>query len=150
MVIFTTAKGEIMAENKTKPTSASVMDFLHGIADKERLQDCLTLVALMQSVSGEQAVLWGSSIIGFGKYRYKYASGREGEHCPIGFSPRKNDLTIYMISGYEDSAEELAKLGKHKIGKSCLYIKRLSDIDMNVLEQMLRESLRRTKEQYPM
>lgn len=139
-----------MAENKTKPTSVSVHDFLNSIENEERKRDCFALVELMRSVSGEDGVMWGASIVGFGKYRYKYASGREGESCPIGFSPRKNDLTIYMISGYDDAAEELAKLGKHKIGKSCLYIKRLRDIDVKVLEQMLRESLARTKERYQM
>ncbi|MCU0427190.1 MAG: DUF1801 domain-containing protein [Candidatus Kapabacteria bacterium] len=138
-----------MATNKTAPTSESVTAFLSTVADETRKQDCFALLDLMSSVSGEEAVMWGASIVGFGKYRYKYASGREGEHCPIGFSPRKNDLVIYMISGYEDSTEELAQLGKHKLGKSCLYIKRLSDIDVNVLEKMLRESLKRTKERYP-
>ncbi len=138
-----------MATNKTAPTSESVSAFLITVADETRKQDCFALLDLMRSVSGEEAVMWGASIVGFGKYRYKYASGREGEHCPIGFSPRKNDLVIYMISGYEDSTEELAQLGKHKLGKSCLYIKRLSDIDMNVLKKMLRESLKRTKERYP-
>jgi len=104
----------------------------------------------MERLSGYEAKMWGSSIIGFGEYHYKYESGREGDMCRIGFSPRTQNLTLYMIPGYSEYADELSRLGKHKIGKSCLYIKRLSDVDESVLEEMIIKDLKAMDEKYPL
>lgn len=138
------------AENKTKPTAASVDEFLDAIEDPKRRADCRTLIPLHERLTGAKATMWGPGIVGFGKYHYKYASGREGD-APLGaFSPRKGDLTIYFHGGFaETAAEQLSRLGKHKSSVSCLYVKRLSDIDLGVLEEMLAESIRLTREKYP-
>lgn len=138
------------AENKTKPTAASVDEFLDAIEDPKRRADCRTLIPLHERLTGEKATMWGPGIVGFGKYHYKYASGREGD-APLGaFSPRKGDLTIYFHGGFaEFAAEQLSRLGKHKSSVSCLYVKRLSDIDLGVLEEILAESIRLTREKYP-
>lgn len=130
-----------MAEPKTKPTDASVAEFLAQVEDERRRADCETLVSLFEDVTGERAVMWGTSIIGFGKYRYKYNSGRSGEWMLQGFSPRKSDITLYLMPGFGQMGELLDQLGKYKTGKSCLYIKRLSDVDQNVLRKMLERSL---------
>lgn len=137
------------AENKTQATVARVEDFVTGIADENQRADARSLIAMMTRLSGEPATMWGPSIIGFGRYRYRYNSGREGEMCRIGFSPRKGQTVLYLIDGFEGHAELMAKLGKHKTGKSCLYVKRLSDIDLVVLEDMCRSSLAYMAAEYP-
>ncbi len=137
------------AENKTQATVAHVEDFVTGIADENQRADACSLIALMTRLSGEPATMWGPSIIGFGRYRYRYNSGREGEMCRIGFSPRKGQTVLYLIDGFKGHAELMAKLGKHKTGKSCLYVKRLSDIDLVVLEDMCRSSLAYMAAEYP-
>ena len=135
------------AENKTQATVTRVEDFITGIADENQRADARSLIAMMTRLSGEPATMWGPSIIGFG--RYLYDSGREGEMCRIGFSPRKGQTVLYLIDGFEGHAELMAKLGKHKTGKSCLYVKRLSDIDLVVLEDMCRSSLAYMAAKYP-
>ncbi len=136
-------------ENKTQATVARVEDFVTGIADENQRADARSLIAMMTRLSGEPATMWGPSIIGFGRYHYRYDSGREGEMCRIGFSPRKGQTVLYLIDGFEGHAELMAKLGKHKTGKSCLYVKRLSDIDLVVLEDMCRASLAYMAAKYP-
>lgn len=136
------------AQLKTTQTAADVGEFLEKIDDVARRADCKTLVKLMSKVSGRPAMMWGASIVGFGKYHYRYKSGREGEFFLIGFSPRKTALTIYIMPGYQDFDEQLTRLGPHKIGKSCLYIKRLSDVDESTLQEMLVEGVRQMREMY--
>lgn len=128
-----------MAENKTRPTVASVDDFLDAIPDPARRADAKQLRALMERVSGEPAAMWGPSIVGFGSYHYKYESGREGDMCRIGFSPRAGEFALY--GGFLRSPELLARLGRHKTGKGCLYVKRLADVDEAVLEEMAKAAL---------
>jgi hypothetical protein len=128
-----------MAENKTKATIASVDDFLGSIPDPQRRADAQRLRALMERVSGEPAAMWGPSIVGFGAYHYKYESGREGDMCRIGFSPRAGEFALY--GGFLRSPELLARLGRHKTGKGCLYLKRLADVDETVLEEMAQAAL---------
>ena len=130
-----------MAELKTKETKASVAAFLNKISDVQRRKDCQTVLELMQRATGEKPKMWGSSIVGFGRYKYKYASGREGEWLVIGFSPRKTDLTLYIMRGFEESEALLAKLGKCKTGKGCLYIKRLDDVEIPVLKKLISKSV---------
>lgn len=139
------AKGE----NKTQATTANVADFIAQVADERQRADALELIALLQQLSGEPATMWGPSIIGVGRYRYRYDSGREGEMCRIGFSPRKGQTVIYLLDGFDGHTELLARLGKHKTGKSCLYVRRLSDIDLAIFEEMCRRSLADMAEKYP-
>lgn len=134
-----------MEKLKTQKTKASVTAFIKRIADDERRKDCQTLVRIMKKVVGAAPKMWGSSIVGFGHYHYKYATGRENDWFLAGFSPRKKDLTIYLMSGIDRHDALLPRLGKYKTGKSCLYIKRLADIDMAVLEELLAESMRHMK-----
>ena len=134
-----------MAEPKTKPTQASVKEFLNQIPDKERRDDCFAIAKMMEEITGHKPKMWGPSIVGFGSYHYKYASGREGDWPISAFSPRKNDLTLYfMIGFFEKYPELMEKLGKHSTGKSCLYIKRLSDIHVPTLKKMIKTSLKKT------
>jgi uncharacterized protein DUF1801 len=130
-----------MAELKTKPTTASVTDFLESVADQERRNDCLAIAQIMEKVTGAKPRMWGPSIIGFGDYRYKGASG-ETDWFLTGFSPRKKELTLYIMPGVERFPGQLAKLGKYKTGKSCLYIKRLADVDAKVLTMLIEESVK--------
>ncbi len=125
-----------MAENKTKATATSVATFLETVESEQRRADAAIVVDLMARVSGEAATMWGPSIIGFGVSRYRYDSGREGETCRIGFSPRKAQLVFYLGSSFPGRDDMLAALGKHTTGKGCLYVKKLGDIDMSVLERM--------------
>ena len=134
-----------MAENKTKPTAKSVPEFLEQIEDPKRKADCLTMAALMEKLSGSKPRMWGDSIVGFGDYRYKYASGREGDWFLVGFSPRKQNLTLYIMGYLEFYTDILEGLGKFKHGKGCLYIKKLEDIDMDVLETLIVTSIKRLK-----
>ena len=134
-----------MAENKTKPTAKSVPEFLEQIEDPIRKADCKSISALMEKLSGSKPKMWGDSIVGFGDYRYKYASGREGDWFLAGFSPRKQNLTVYIMAYLEYYPDRLERLGKFKHGKGCLYIKKLEDIDMNVLEDLIASSIERLK-----
>ena len=134
-----------MAENKTKPTTKSVPEFLEQIEDPKRKADCLTIAALMEKLSGSKPKMWGDSIVGFGDYHYKYASGREGDWFLVGFSPRKQNLTLYIMGYLEFYTDVLEGLGKFKHGKGCLYIKNLEDIDMDVLETLIFTSIKRLK-----
>jgi hypothetical protein len=129
-----------VAELKTKPNEASVARFLEGVADPARREDCRVLVRLMREATGAQPRMWGTSVVGFGSYHYRYASGRGGDWFRVGFSPRKQDLTLYLMSGLAPHAALLGKLGKHKTGKSCLYIKRLADVDRKVLARLVAAS----------
>ncbi len=138
-----------MYEAKTKPTALSVTAYLNAIEDDTRRKDCKELAKLMGRVSACKPKLWGGSIVGFDEYHYRYASGHEGDSCIVGFSPRKGPISIYMLSGYDGATPLLAKLGKHKIGKACLYVNRLADIDLAVLEQLLVRALAETKQRYP-
>lgn len=126
-----------MSEAKTKPTRVKLDDFLATIPDPQRRADCATLAKLMQKATGEKAVLWGSSIVGFGRYRYRYASGRDGDWPVAGFASRKNDLTVYLEVGFTEQTALLDKLGKYKTGKCCLYLKSLASVDMAALEQLI-------------
>ena len=126
-----------MAENKTKPTGASVQSYISSIADETRRKDCEALAKLMAKATKQQPKMWGTSIVGFGSYHYKYASGREGDSCLTGFSSRKGDISVYLTASFPGHDELLSKLGKHKMGKACLYIRRLSDVDLQVLEKLI-------------
>jgi len=128
-----------VAENKTKPGDASVANFIERIADEKSRLDAHALVALIERATGEKAKMWGASIIGFGSYHYVYDSGREGDMPVVGFSPRKAALVLYGLQGFSGAEAMLAKLGKHSTGKGCVYVKRLSDIDQDVLRSMIRE-----------
>jgi hypothetical protein len=126
-----------MAENKTQPTGASVENYLDAIEDQNRRKDCAALAELMAKATHQEPQMWGASIVGFGSYHYKYDSGREGDSCLTGFSSRKGDISIYLLASFPGREELLAKLGKHKTGKGCLYIRALSDVDPAVLEQLV-------------
>jgi len=125
-----------MAENKTKPTRASVDRFINAVKDEQTRRDCKRLIEIMKAVSGEAPTMWGPAIVGFGQYHYKYASGREGDSLRIGFSPRKTNISVYMLGGLSLAEAALKKLGKFKTGGGCLYIKRLSDVDETQLVKM--------------
>ena len=126
-----------MSEQKTKKTKASVVEFLKRVEDPQRRADCKRIAKMMREATGNRAAMWGDSIVGFGEYSYTYASGRSGTWPITGFSPRKNDLSLYIMSGFEAYDSLLAKLGKHKTGKSCLYINKLEDVDMDVLKELV-------------
>lgn len=135
-----------LAEIKTKPTADSIVDFINTIVDEQKRKDCFTLVEMMKEASGEEPVLWGSSIIGFGNKRYKSErSGREVDWFLIGFSPRKANLTLYISAAIEEHNDALRILGKHKIGGGCLYINKLDDVDLNVLLGMIHTALSKKK-----
>jgi hypothetical protein len=130
-----------MAELKTKPNDQSVEAFLNSVADEKKRRDCFTILELMQQVTGTEPEMWGSTIVGFGRYHYKYASGREGDWFLTGFSPRKQNLTLYIMAGFTEYEALLSKLGKHSTGKSCLYIKKIEDIDLEALRELVRQSV---------
>jgi len=139
-----------MAELKTKATELSVESFLERAADGQVRDDCFAIVKLMKKVTGASPKMWGSAIVGFGQYHYKYDSGHEGDMCLAGFSPRKQNITLYVLAGgAETHGDLLKKLGKHKIGKGCLYIKKLDDIDTAVLEKIVARSVNTLKKEYP-
>ena len=131
-----------MAELKTKANKASVDKFLKGIQDEQKREDCFKIVDIMKKAAKAEPQMWGTSIVGFGSYHYKYASGREGDWFLVGFSPRKQNLTLYIMSGFDEYNSLLKKLGKHATGKSCLYIKRLEDVDMKVLKELVTRSVK--------
>ncbi|GIK58152.1 MAG: DUF1801 domain-containing protein [Chloroflexi bacterium] len=135
-----------MAELKTKENEGDVVAFLNGVADERKRQDSLAILALMQQVTQMEPKMWGDSIVGFGQYHYKYESGREGDWFLTGFSPRKQNLTLYIMAGFDGYDELMAKLGKHKTGKSCLYINKLADVDTAVLLELVAQSVEHMKE----
>ncbi len=137
------------ATNKTIATPVDPAAFIAAITDLGQQADARTLSALMIRLTGAPAVMWGPSIIGFGRYHYRYESGREGDAFRIGFAPRKGQTVLYLMDGYADHAADLALLGRHKTGKACLYIRRLADIDLAVLEAMITRSLAWMAQQYP-
>lgn len=137
-----------MAENKTKVTGASVESYFSTIEDEARRSDCEALAKLMSKATKQPPKMWGASIVGFGSYHYKYESGREGDSCLAGFSSRKSDITLYLLAGFPGQESLLAKLGKHKRGKGCLYIRTLSDVDLKVLEQLVVGSVAERKRHY--
>lgn len=137
-----------MADAKTKPTKVSVKDFIEKVPDEQKRKDSYELLSMMESITGEKAVMWGPSIIGFGKYHYKYASGHEGDACLTGFSPRKAAISLYIMGAVSENQILLSRLGKYKKAVGCLYIKRLSDIDKKVLEQLIKESVDHLKRLY--
>jgi len=130
-----------MAELKTKRNIGDVEAFLNSVPDEKKRQDSFTILELMKQVTGKEPEMWGDSIIGFGSYHYKYASGREGDWFLTGFSPRKQNLTLYIMAGFDGYDQLLRKLGKHSTGKSCLYIKKMDDIDADVLKELVKKSV---------
>jgi len=134
-----------MAENKTKATQASVDGYIAAINDESRRKDCEALAKLMAKATKQQPTMWGTSIVGFGSYHYKYESGREGDSCLTGFSSRKGDISIYLMASFPGHDELLAKLGKHKMAKACLYVRKLSDVDLKVLAQLVAGSVAERK-----
>ena len=134
-----------MAENKTKPTKSSVTAFLNKIKERELREDCFAILEMMRQVSKCDPVMWGSAIVGFGTYHYVYESGREGDMILIGFSPRKQNISIYLMGGLSKVEAELAALGKHKTGKGCLYINALSDVNAAVLKRLFAKAFKEAK-----
>jgi len=138
-----------MSDLKTRPTDASVEAFIDAVDHPRRREDAHILLDLMRRVTGEKPVMWGPAIVGFGRYRYRYASGQEGDWPIAGFSPRRQNLSIYIMPGFERYGALLSRLGKHKTGKSCLYINKLADVDMDVLESLVRTAVADMKRRYP-
>jgi hypothetical protein len=138
-----------MAELKTKQTDLSVDVYIDAIADANRRQDCLALVDLMRKATQEEPKMWGTGIVGFGRYHYKYASGHEGDSCLTGFASRKQALTIYLMPGFEGYESLLADLGKYKPAKGCLYLKRLADVNLQVLRELIERSVQELKRRHP-
>lgn len=138
-----------MAGNKTRKTAASVKKFLDGVDNARRREDAWVVHDLMAELSGQPATMWGSSLVGFGSYHYKYDSGREGDFMRVGFSPRKQNLVLYIMPGFGTYDDLMAKLGKHKTGKSCLYINKLDDVHMPTLRKLVAASLKAMKKKYP-
>lgn len=139
--------------NKTAPTDLKATDYIAAIIDPQRREDCQWVLDTMRDVTGFEPKLWGSTlgsaIVGFGDYHYKYDSGREGDFMRLGFANRAQSISLYIMPGYESMGDQLARLGKHKIGKSCLYIKRLSDVDTDVLKEIIRKDIEIMAERYP-
>lgn len=138
-----------MTANKTQPTELSVKTWLEGITDPVRRRDCEQLYTMMAELTDTQGVIWGDSLVGFGQYHYRYESGREGDFFRTGFASRKGGLSIYLMACGMDQHQLLPKLGKHKMGKSCLTVKRLSDVELDVLRQLLLDSLQEMARRYP-
>ncbi|SHO64291.1 DUF1801 domain-containing protein [Algoriphagus zhangzhouensis] len=139
-----------MAENKTQPTDASVDDFINQTESPKKREDAFRIKQIMEEETGEKAIMWGPSIIGFGQYHYKYESGREGDFLITGFAPRKSAISLYLLGCMETSFDELfAKLGKYKTGASCVYINKLSDVDETVLRELIRTAYQYMKDKYP-
>lgn len=137
-----------MAEQKTRQNKASVAAFLAAIEDPQQRRDAKKISAMMRAASGSRARMWGTAIVGFGSYHYKYASGREGDWPLVGFSPRKQNLALYIMAGFSDFQGLLSKLGKHKTGKSCLYVKRLDDVDPIILRKLVDQSIKYMRKKY--
>ena len=138
-----------MAETKTKPTEVTPESFIEAVDHPGKREDGKVLDALFRKITGEAPKMWGPTIVGYGQYHYRYDSGHEGEYCVVGFSPRKNALVLYLLNGYDEAGSQLEKLGTYTIGKSCLYIKRLSDVDLDVLREMIETSYAQTKQLWP-
>jgi hypothetical protein len=136
---------QFMAQLKTQPTDKNVVEFLNAVENETKREDSFTILELMQQVTGSEPIMWGDSIIGFGSYHYKYASGREADWFLTGFSPRVQNLTLYIMSGFDEYDDLLGKLGKHSTGKSCLYVKRLENIDLDVLKELVEKSVAHMK-----
>jgi len=137
-----------MADNKTKETNASVGVFLNTVADPQKRADCKAIAAMMRRVTGKRAKMWGPSIVGFDRYDYRYDSGRSGSFMMTGFSPRAQNIVLYVMPGFSKFGELLERLGRHKTGKSCLYIRRLADVDKKVLERLVRDSVTHMRKKY--
>jgi len=138
-----------MPENKTIATAEPVSAYLATITDPQRRADCEQLQAMMQEITGCEAKMWGPGIVGFDQYHYRYDSGREGDMCIVGFSSRKTDISIYLVASSEDQQQLLAQLGRHKMGKACLSVRRLTDIQLPVLQQLIVGSVKATRLRYP-
>ena len=138
-----------MAKMKTTPTQASVDAYIDAVEDAQKRADCRAVAAMMAEVTGAPARMWGPSIVGFGSYHYRYASGREGDFMETGFAARKRAITLYIMAGFSEYGDLLAKLGKHDTGKSCLYVKRLADVDQSVLREMVERSVAWIRARYP-
>lgn len=138
-----------MAEPKTRETDADVHQFLESVADERRRADARAVLAIMQEITGEPLRMWGKSIVGLGHYHYRYASGREGDWFLVGLSPRKAALTLYVMDGFSDYDDVMSRLGTYRTGKSCLYIKRLSDVDEGALRELITSSVAHLKQKYP-
>lgn len=136
------------AELKTKPTKADVEKFLNSIKDEKKREDAFKVLKMMKQITKEEPKMWGPSIVGFGSYHYKYESGREGDMCMTGFSPRKQNLTIYIMHGFERYEKLIKNLGKYKTGISCLYINKLEDVDLKVLKELISEDVKYMKKKY--
>jgi hypothetical protein len=134
-----------MGEIKTKPTKASVERFLNQVPDEARRDDCFKIAKMMEEITGCKPQMWGPSMVGFDSYHYKYASGQEGDWPIAAFSPRKQDLTLYLLPGFQEQSDLMKQLGKHRTGKSCLYIKSLSDVHMPTLKKLIRDSVKRMR-----
>ncbi len=139
-----------MAEAKTRPTNDAVEAFLGKVEPEWKRQQSFEMLELFKEVTGEEAVMWGTSIVGFGKYTQTYANGKKANWMATGFSPRKASFSLYLMDGFEDYLMQLGKLGKHKTGKACLYVNKLEDIDTGVLRQMIADSVAYMKEHYPL
>ena len=139
-----------MTSNKTQPTAFDPVSFIQGVEHPTRRADGMALLELMTKITGWEPCMWGASIVGFGSYHYKYESGREGDCHRTGFSVRKANLVIYIMPGYTDFSEILSRIGKYKMGKSCLYINKLADIDLTVLEELVRAGLDDMAKKYPL
>jgi len=137
-----------MTSLKTQPYDRNIPEFLSKVENPQKREDCFTLLELMKEETGEEPQYWHSNMVGFGQYHYKYDSGNEGDWFLTGFSPRKQNLTIYIMSGFERYEELMEKLGKYKTGKSCLYVKRLSDIDLDVLRALVQQSVSYMRDKY--
>ncbi|PXY46076.1 DUF1801 domain-containing protein [Flavobacterium hydrophilum] len=138
-----------MAKNKTTETTYNVIHFINTVEDEVKRNDAFELLKIMQEVTGFEPKMWGTSIIGFGSYHYKYASGHEGDAPLVGFSPRKDAISLYLYSSFENKDELLSKFGKHKAGKGCIYIKKITDIDVKILRLMISTSVNELKILYP-
>ncbi len=138
-----------MADLKTRPHEGSVSAFLDSVADERKRADSYAVLALMQEVTGEEPRMWGPGIVGFGAYRYRYESGREGEWPLTGFSPRKQNLTLYIMPGFDRYEALMERLGRYRTGKSCLYLKRLEDVDVGVLRELVDRPVSHMKSKYP-
>lgn len=137
-----------MGDLKNTPTDENVNEFLNGIENDKKREDSITILNLMKKITGEDPKMWGPSMIGFGSYHYKYDSGREGDWFLTGFSPRKRNFSLYIMAGFEQYENLLQKLGKHQTGKTCLYVNQLDDIDINILEELIRKSVDYVKQKY--
>ncbi len=137
-----------MSKNKTVKNDGSVEGFIHNVENDQRRNDTLNMLKVMQEITGSTPKMWGNAVVGFDTYHYKYESGREGDFFITGFSPRKQALTIYIIAGFERFDELMQKLGKYKTGKSCLYVKKLSDVDMEILRELIAESVNYMRAKY--